>query len=300
VAATVVGHVAGRLLRRRLTAPLLAVCAYVVLGVPSYLTGDARFLGPALQYGAGYELPVWWQPYVMALWTCGLAAAVVLVYAGRGRARMTALLPLAAACAAGVLIVQSADGMWREDPAARREVCAGAAPRICVSAVQSRLLPQVTAALAGINGRLKGVENAPALLDDLSDGARSDDASLPHLFLGESVVRGKLADPEWYAWSAGAMLALGSCPLNNDVLAMGTVSAVKDWLISNHLSEHIRASQEEITRHMGTAADVAHDKADRAALDRLRAMDAGKRRVWLGRYFAATLGTCDPSGVPAL
>lgn len=305
VALALVGHAAGRAVRWRMAAPLLAVCACVVLGVPSYQEkAQARFLDPALQYGTGEDLPVWWQPYAMTLWICGLAAAVVLLCAARRRARPLALLPVAAACAAAVLIVQSGPSMWREDPAARRETCAGTALRICVTAVHRDLLPQVTAALGGIAGRLEGVENAPARLNDLAAGpARPGDGALPEFFLGQSVVRGRLADPEQFAWEVGTELADGSCAISDgdgDGRFLHTSSAVQDWLISSSLSERRRASDESASRRYGTAADVASDKKGRAALDRLTSMEPGSRRAWLGRYFAATWATCHRTEVPAL
>lgn len=302
VAMTLVGHTVGRLVSWRPTAPVLAVCAYAVLGVPSYQGGEVRYLDPALQYGTGEELPVWWHPYAMVLWTCGLAVAVVLVYAAGGRrARTVALLPLAAACGAAVLIVHSGASMWREDPAALRETCAGAAPRICVTAVNRDLLPQVTGALAGISGRLKGVENAPSRFVDSAGRVRPGDVELPQFFLGQNVVRGRLTDPERFAWETGASLAPGSCGTGNrDGRFSRTSGAVQDWLISSGLSERRRASDEEAARRYGTAAQVADDKKGRAALDRLTAMGAEARRAWLGRYFAATRGTCDKDGVPAL
>ncbi|WP_371792166.1 hypothetical protein OG285_23990 [Streptomyces sp. NBC_01471] len=301
VAMAVVGHAAGRAVRWRLAPPLLAVCAYAALGVPSYQEGAVRFLDPALQYGTGEELPVWWQPYAMTLWICGLAAAVVLLCAARRRARPLALLPLAAACAVAVLIVQSGSSMWREDPAARRETCAGTALRICVAAVHGDLLPQVTAALSGIAGRLAGVENAPDRLDDIAGPARPDSRTLPEFFLGQSVVRGRLADPQQFAWEVGVTLAYGSCGIGDgDDRFLRTSGAVQDWLISSGLSERRRASDESAARRRGTAADVARDKKDRAALGRLTSMEPGARRGWLARYFAATQGACDRNGVPAL
>ncbi|WP_405912269.1 hypothetical protein OG760_11015 [Streptomyces sp. NBC_00963] len=302
VALALVGHTAGRAVRWRLAAPLVAVCALVVLGAPSYQEeARARFLDPALQYGTGDDLPVWWQPYAMTLWICGLAAAVVLLCTARRRARRLALLPLAAACAAAVLMVQSGSSMWREDPAARRETCAGTALRICITAVHRDLLPQVTAALGGIAGRLEEVPNAPARLDDLAGPARPDDRTLPEFFLGQSVVRGRLADPEQFAWEVGAKLAYGSCEIGDgDDRLLRTGSAVQDWLISSSLSERRRAAWESVSRRQGRAADVARNKKDRAALDRLTAMEPGARRAWLGRYFAAVRGTCHRNEVPAL
>ncbi|MFH9250250.1 hypothetical protein ACH4LK_33080 [Streptomyces lydicus] len=295
-AMTMLGTVVGRLARWRLAAPALAVCAYVALGVPTYQSSPVRFLSPAAAPGAGHSpLPVWWQPVAMAAWVGGLAGAAVLAYAVR-RHRCTALLPLAVAAAAAVSMVQAGEGMWRPDPLGASQVCDDASPRVCVNALDRGLLPAVSHALAGITGRLDGVAHVPLRFEDLPRAPHSSEAQLPQLYLGQSVVRGELADPERFAWEAAAGLVARDCAAP---LVGRTDNAVRDWLVSNGLSERRRRADAATARARGDDAAAAEAEAGARALARLRAMPDDRRRAWLGRYFA-TAGSCDPRGVPAL
>ncbi|MFD8815402.1 hypothetical protein ACFV23_28890, partial [Streptomyces sp. NPDC059627] len=157
-AAVVAGHAVGRLVPSRLAAPLLATAGYVGLGVTAAAyEGSGRFLNPACQFMATW-VPVWWQPVAMAVWAGGLTGAAVLAYAARRR--WTAVLPLAAAAAAGALLVQTGDGLWHTDPLAGRQVCdTSVTPAVCVNARYADALPQVSAALSGVTGKLAGVRN---------------------------------------------------------------------------------------------------------------------------------------------
>ncbi|MGW8395505.1 hypothetical protein ACWGLP_02200 [Streptomyces lydicus] len=295
-AMTTLGMVVGRLARWRLAAPALAVCAYVALGLPTYQSSPVRFLSPAAAPGAGHPpLPVWWQPVAMAAWAGGLATAAVLAYAVR-RHRCTALLPLVVAVAAAVPMVHTGEGMWRPDPLGARQVCDDASPRVCVNALDQGLLPAVSHALAGLTGRLDGVAHAPVRFEDLPPAPASGEAQLPQLYLGQSVVRGELVDPERFAWEAAAGLVARDCAAPR---VGRTDEAVRDWLVSNGLSERRRRADAAAARARGDDAAVAQAEAGARALARLRAMPDGRRRAWLGRYFA-TAESCDPRGVPTL
>ncbi|AJT62679.1 hypothetical protein T261_0991 [Streptomyces lydicus] len=159
-AMTMAGTVAGRLWRWRLAAPTLAVCAYVVLGVPTYQSGAVRFLSPAT-FQSGAALPVWWQPLAMAAWTGGLASAAVVAHTVR-RHRYTAVLPLALAVAAAVPVVRTGEDMWHRDPLGERQVCDDSTPRVCVNTLDGGLLPQVSRALSGVTRRLHGWQTSPS------------------------------------------------------------------------------------------------------------------------------------------
>lgn len=289
------GQVVGRVLPWRLSAPLLAIGAYVVLGVLSYDNrGTYAPLSPLLETSA-HEVTVWWQPIVTATWVGGLATAAVLAHAARRRA--TALLPLVAATAAGVLLVQTGDdGLTRTNPIARRQVCdTSTTPQICVNARYEKLLPQVTDALSGLTGRLEGVENLPLRFEDATGKAREDEARLPMITpLGRSVVRGRLTDPEQYAWEAGMMLIGRSWCGRTDPVVGRMDRAVEHYLARSPAEKYF----DEVDAR-GSAADRAELRARQQARARLLEMADEERRTWLSEYFA-TADVCDPSGVPTL
>ncbi|MER7487714.1 hypothetical protein ABTY20_17750 [Streptomyces sp. NPDC126497] len=288
------GQVVGRLVAWRLTAPLLAAAGYVVVGVAGHdRRGSVRYLSPFAETSST-SVPVWWQPWAMVAWTGGLAAAAVLAHTARRRA--VALLPLVAAAAAGTLLVQTGEGLWRTDPLARRQVCdTSTTPQICVNARYGNLLPQVTEALSGLTDRLEGVENLPVRFEDRPGRPGPDEVELPMITpIGWSVVRGRLTDPGEYAWSAGMTLqGRGDC----DEVAP-RVSAVDD-AVEYHLAPS------PLRRHFDEQ-DARGDAARRAALgerlaarERLASMGDAERRAWLSAYFA-TRGECGRSGVPSL
>ncbi|GKQ35494.1 hypothetical protein [Streptomyces sp. A012304] len=292
--AAVAGQVVGRLVAWRLTAPLLALGGYLALGLPDRANvGPGRHLNPVLPVGEGL-VPVAWQPVAMAGWTVGLTSAAVLAYAARRR--YLAVLPLAAASAAGALLVHTGSGLWQPNPAERGQVCdTSTVPQICVNARYGHLLPQVTAALAGVTDRLEGVGNLPVRFADRPGEPGRDEAQLPMLTpIGWSVVRGRLTDPEQYAWEAvRALQGRGDC---------GRLPArvhAADDAVTRYLAPN--PSQEELDE-----LDAAGDEAERAALAerraahaRLASMDERERRAWLSAYFA-TVGDCEPGKVPAL
>ncbi|KUM80461.1 hypothetical protein [Streptomyces curacoi] len=289
------GHALGRLLPWRLTAPLLAVAGYVVLGVVAYDSrGPLRHLSP-IGYASDTDVPVWWQPPAMTVWTGGLAAAVVLAYAARRR--FTALLPLAAATAAGALLVQTGEGLWHTNPAAGRQVCdTSTTPQICVNGRYEELLPQVTDALSGLTGRLDGVQNLPVRFTDLPGEPGPDEAHLPMITpLGWSVVRGRLTDPQQFAWEAGqALYGRIEC----DEAVGPRVAAVDDAVVHYLAPSPAERRFDELAAEGDAAARAElRDRLDARA--RLKAMGDEERRAWLSEYFASA-GTCDPSEVPAL
>ncbi|MFD5267443.1 hypothetical protein [Streptomyces sp. NPDC058335] len=294
-AAAVAGQVVGRLVAWRPTAPLLGVGGYVLLALSS--RGDAgagRYLNPALPVPEGV-VPVAWQPVAAAVWAAGPAAAAVLAYAARRR--YTALLPLAAATAAGALLVQGGAGWWHTDPVGGRQVCdTSTTPQICVSARYGELLPQVTAALSGVTGSLDGVRNLPARFEDRPGAPRPDEAELPMLTpMGWSFVRGRLTDPEQYAWEAVmALQNRGDCEGPLDPRVSRADDAVENLLAPSPAQEYFDELDAD-----GDEASRAELRDRRAARARLTSMDADERRTWLSAYFA-TAGDCVPDGVPAL
>ncbi|MEU1194613.1 hypothetical protein ABZ446_00090 [Streptomyces sp. NPDC005813] len=302
-ACAVLGHTAGRAAPFRLTAPVLAICGYVVLGIVGSGRSDLRYLALASVRPFGDEnLVVWWYPLVSALWTAGLAAAAVLAHTAYRRA--TTLLPLVAALGAAVLLVQTGDGLLRDNPLAHRQVCGDSTtPRVCVNATYPGLLPEVTHALSGLTGRLKGVQNLPVRYTDLGGSPHRDEAQLPILRpFGWSAVRGKVNDPERYAWEAAHMLVREDCeesPATQRV--QDADEAVLRWLAPDPLFEEARDHSVAQARERGDTEELARFRAQDKAYAHLTAMTDDERRSWLSDYFA-TATQCDPnpSEVPSL
>ena len=293
---TVIGVVVGRLARWRLTAPALAICLYASLGALSHTSGPARHLSPASSFESAGTVPVEWQPLAMACWTGAMGLAVVLGYAARRR--RFALLPLAAAVLAVVPLVQTGEELWRPGPLVNAQVCDDSTPRVCVRAEQRGMLPAVSAELSGLVGRLEGVPHAPRSFVDLSREPRKGEVELPELFIGQSVVRGELAEPERFVWEAAAAVAsLRQC--RDDAEDLRTEGAVLDWLASNDLSERRRDTSARSALRQGDAEWIAQTQASARASDRLTSMPEERRRAWLGRYFAAR-DNCDSREVPKL
>jgi len=229
----------------------------------------------------------------MAGWAVGLAAAAVLAYAARRR--YTALLPLAAT-AAGALLVTTGSGLWQPNPAERGRVCdTSTAPQVCVNARYGGMLPQVKAALAGATARLAGVRGLPVRWVETPGATARGESRLPLLTpLGHTVVRGRLTDPEQYAWEAVTMLS--------DRVDCGTPDArtrIADDAVSVYLAPSPVQAYFDDLDAAGDAAARASLKERRAARARVASMDARQRLDWLSAYFA-TAGDCDVSGVPAL
>ena len=292
-AAALAGQAVGRVVPWRLTAPVLATCGYVVLGFLSYDHRNTYAgLSPLIDTSVT-KLTVWWQPWVSVLWVGGLAATAVLALTTRRRA--VALVPLALATAAAITLVE-ADELTRPNPVARRQVCdTSTTPQVCVNKRYEELLPQITEALSGLTGRLEGVDNLPVRFEDRAGRSRPDEARLPMVTpLGRSVVRGKLTDPERYAWEAGmSLVGRGECDTTDDAVAR-TDRAVEHYLAPSPMEKYF-----DDLAAKGTEADRAKLKARQQARARLLGMAQDERREWLSEYFA-TADVCDPSGVPTL
>ncbi|MFE2292870.1 hypothetical protein [Streptomyces sp. NPDC059452] len=288
VCAVFTGFVVGCVWRWRLAAPVLAAATYLALGIPSYSDSDARFLNPAEQYYLDGRVPVGWFVPVMVLWTGAPVLALVVAYAVRRR--FLALVPLVAAATVAPLIVNNADGLFRDDPVARKLICTEAVPQVCVSGLDGPLLSQVSDALTGLHARLDGVPGAPQRYVHAPENRRRAPAGaslLPNHMRGWTVVRGRLADPASYAYETAERIADRACPMSvmvaedSATLRMwGTDEAVAHWLVPS-------GGPELIPERGG------------AYLKRLTAMGEAERRAWLGRYLA-TRTTCDPKAVPTL
>ncbi|MFF8378849.1 hypothetical protein ACF07V_22275 [Streptomyces sp. NPDC015661] len=278
------GHLAGRLVPWRLTAPLLGIVGYVGLAVGTYTQATARWLGPAVEYRSPWAQAVWWFAPVSVAWTAGLALAALLAYgAHTARLRALALIPLSVAVAAAGLILRLPpdEGPWRPDPALTRPVCDGGTPRVCVTALDRKLLPAVSEALAPVNARLKGLPGAPARwaagpLDPLPGDVELMDPAA-------DTARGRIERADLYRNSAVMQLFSDTCRPGDLTgpdaeRAMTVNAAVIEWLAP-------------------TPDDFGPDvPGTRTYIDRLNAKSPAAQRDYLTRYLAAN--PCHPDEVP--
>jgi hypothetical protein len=281
----VVGFVVGRLIPWRLTAPLLAVVTYAVLGIPAYGNGGLNWLDPAYQHTGSWERPVWWFGPASALWTGGLAATVLLAYAARHR--LTLLIPLALAFAAAVPIARTGGAVWRHDPAATRPVCDHGSPQVCVSAVYGKLLPRLTEALAGTNARLRGVTGAPTRWIEGPARKGPHDATL--LDLSREVAHGDLLDPAGYVSASVVSLPAMYCGKQPEHTGTGPSDAVvaRSMEIGEAVTLWLAPDPEyRLLPGGGSERELA----------RLKAKSPAQGRAFLARYLAAD--KCDPEKVP--
>ncbi|MFB6777693.1 hypothetical protein ACFCX0_09745 [Streptomyces sp. NPDC056352] len=285
VSIALVGFVVGRLSPWRLTAPVLAVCTYVGLGIPNYLESEARFLSPGGQTESSVSVPVWWFAPVMVAWLGGLALTVLLGYAARRR--VLAVVPLVVAVAAGSLIARTNEELWRDDPSLARRICTDDVPQICVNGREGPMLAQVSDALSGMLSRLDGVPNAPTLYVENDARPGNGKAPLPRLTLGWDVVRNRLLDPGAFARGTAAGLTTRDCPNGATKREMSESERMyhTDWAVHDWLAPEDDPGQE--------------DSEVKDGLARLRAMPDTSRRAWLGRYLASRK-SCDPAEVPTL
>ncbi|MDK0522184.1 hypothetical protein [Streptomyces sp. ML-6] len=280
-----VGFVAGRLVRWRLTAPVLAAVLYVALGAPGYLRTGARFLSPAEQFSLEGSVPVWWFAPVLLAWTGGIGTTVLLAYAARRR--LTLVVPLVLAVAAGTVIARTGEDLFRDDPATTRKVCSKAAPgtpQICLAAPDSPVLPRVAEALEGMFSRLEGVPGAPVRYVAPPYEPKDGEASLAHAVRGWGITRDRLSDPRAYAANTALSLTARDCPDGENRRTAReadrmerTDDAVRSWLADEESPWYPESRR----------------------LARLEAMPDADRRAWLGRYLA-TRKSCTPAEVPAL
>ncbi|MFI0729695.1 hypothetical protein ACH4S9_11775 [Streptomyces sp. NPDC021225] len=268
------GFIAGRLVPWRLAPPLVAFVVFAVDPFVANQDSPVAWLSPGKNHIFSWDRPVWWFGPASMVWTAGLAAAALLAYAARRRARALALAPLAAAATAAVLIVQTGDGVWRPDPASAALVCDDGTPRVCASRAHDRMLPDASAALAGLSAKLRGVPNAPTRIvesrGDHHRGPRTDAA----LFGWDYYFRrNRIVEPEMFAANAALGATAPSCPGVSDEDRYNDLSqAVAEWLAPMPRPEP-PAGQD--------APGYTRD------LERLKAMPDRERTHWLGTYFAA-------------
>ncbi|MFE0424261.1 hypothetical protein [Streptomyces sp. NPDC058953] len=285
---SVLGFVAGRLVGHRLAPPLVGIGTWILLTLPVYDVGArksvASLLNPADQGPFGRLEPVWWYTPASVLWTGGLAAFTLLLYAARRRA--FAIVPLAAAVCGAAVLADTGEGLWRPDPALTRLVCDDGTPRICVEARHAGLRPQIAAALGEAHDRLRGVPGAPVRWVDKPDTAlAAGEAHLPDPVL--QVFRGRLTDPEGYArWAVDSFL--GHCDTRE------TDAPDADWRRSAEIDNAV--GQWLAPYEQRWSWSVTPDA--RRHLARLEAMTPAESRGYLARRLAVD-ACATPGKVPA-
>ncbi|MER5441309.1 hypothetical protein [Streptomyces sp. NPDC002790] len=299
---TLIGHVAGARVPWRLTAPVLALAGYGTFGAFITAAGPVRLLGPAPGYSPDHEVLAWWHPLLTAGWFLGLALAVTAAHAARRR--WTTLVPLAVALSTALVLSGTSDTMAQRDPRAGHQVCTRTTtPQICVNATRSALLPEVTRALSNLTGRLKDVRNLPVRFEDLHRRPHADETALPMLTpFGWTVVRGRIADPDHYAWEAAVTLVEGSDCANATTGRVRTVDdAVVRWLAPTDGQESMRKKSLKDARAERDRAELRRLKAEQRTYDHLRSMTTAERHAWLTSYFEpADRCARTASEVPAL
>ncbi|MFE0699192.1 hypothetical protein [Streptomyces sp. NPDC058872] len=277
------GHVAGRVLPRRVAAPLLGVVGYVGLGLGTYTESGARWLSPAAEYTNPWAWPVWWFGPVSMAWTAGLALTALLLHgAETAGLRARALVPLALAVTSAVLLLRlpSDEGPWRPAPSLSRAVCDDGVPRVCVTALDRKLLPALSEALHPVNARLRDLPGAPTRWAIGPLDPRPGDVEL--LEPAQYVVHGRVADPAAYRASAVMQLFSDTCRPDD----LGDADA-----------ERARAVNSAVVEWLAPAPNGFEPHADsRRPLARLRAKSPTAQRDYLARYLTAN--RCLPGGVP--
>ncbi len=286
-AATGLGFVAGRLSPWRPTAPVLALCTYLVLALPRYdESSGLRFLSPALRGDHSQASPVWWQAPVDILWTGGLAATALVAHAARRK--YLALVPLAVAVAAGTLITQNGERLWQQGPPPAATACTSLAGRqICVQEKDRGLLPEVAAALRTPFDKVKDLPGLPVRYATGTTDPPPGEGRLFPLQLGWSVTRGEITDPGEYA--RGTLFPGLGVPTDCTVEKAPAADRTR--------YEEAQA----VAYHwvVPLNADLAGPHAPISAFERFAALPEPDRGAWLSQYVAAARA-CDLTGIPAV
>ncbi|MFF5450001.1 hypothetical protein ACFY40_01985 [Streptomyces sp. NPDC012950] len=257
----------------------------MVLVFSAYAEHSTRRLGPAGEHAAPWDRPVWWCAPASVAWTAGLALAALLAHGLRpARLRPLALVPPAVAVAAASLILRlpQDEGPWRPDPAPARQVCDDGVPQVCVTVLDAKPLPQVSAGLAPLNARLKGMPGAPVRWVTGPHGAtRPGDVEPPDPW--EDSVRGRPTRPDLHLNAAVTWLFSDTCETG----ALAGPAAERAGVVHLAVTEWPAPTPEDY----GPATTGAQPY-----IDRLRTKSPAEQSAYLTRYLAAD--SCDPDEVP--
>lgn len=292
--ATAWGWAVGRLVPRRLTAPLVGLALYAVAGVLSYSAGALGYLSPLghLPYGSYQELLPGIAPGY-AVWLASIAAVVLV--AVLARRRRWALVPAAtAALAVTVLLLaqDSPDGYptWaRTDPVAARQVCTGDAPVVCVTREHEAFLADVTPLARGVIVEMAPVVTVRGAQEDLRGDVPDGYLPLTNLQTSGAMFRPGLADPDDVRFQTVMQFVSMRCPLGPSDVPQDEVQTSFDlsYVAAGVLVPSLRP----------TLGD--YPPAQDATALRARLQDPAEARAWIGRYLDAVHG-CDYAALERL
>ncbi|MGW4498256.1 hypothetical protein ACWENR_06510 [Micromonospora sp. NPDC004336] len=170
IAAAWLGLAVGRLLPSPVTAPAVGVAGLGLLLTVPFATRPFGWLALILSPMVEMNMPDDYATVpgrvsaAQSLWLAGLAVAAALLFASSGwRSRVAAVLPVVVGVALAVTVVPHENRLVTDavDPVARELVCADGEPRVCVSRVHERRLPEVTAPAREALALLKKLPGAP-------------------------------------------------------------------------------------------------------------------------------------------
>jgi len=187
VALAVFGYLAGRFVRWRVAAPLLALVTYVSIAALAYRADGLRYLSPDPEVSSfpGQRPVWWWSPASTATFVL-VAAGVLLLVAGRRRWLGVPLLALSVLVA--VPIVRTGqDAFDVPNPGSQALVCRESATvELCLSQMHRRQLNEVAAGVAPV---LNGLAVRVRLVESSSSESNSD-IKLTSKYLGPTLTSG--------------------------------------------------------------------------------------------------------------
>ncbi|MEU8327363.1 hypothetical protein [Micromonospora sp. NPDC048839] len=208
LAAGWLGMAAGRAVPRVITAPVVAVAGFALLGLVPELAAQrdpdlaafrpepsALLLIPVINELDDFQTIMPRVSALQTLWLVALAATgLLLLGTVRRRATALALLPavLGAAVAVPLLPIGGTRGAAVVDPAAIELVCDNAGPQVCVTRVHAELLPDVVGparqALAMMAAKLPNAPVRAVQTQQVSYWARLDPRAAPAPHSADTVV----------------------------------------------------------------------------------------------------------------
>lgn len=304
-AAAAIGLAAGTLLPSRLTAPILGLAGYVVIGALMYGAGGQKWLSPALDHPyEGRFLPLG-DHVAQAAWFAALGVTA-LTLAG-SRRLWPALVPAAVAAVLAVVIVAGPDDRWKEDASAREPVCVEGEPRVCATRDVAFVIDDFQAVAGRALAVYDGVDGLPDTLHAVTDHrpATGHDAAVvtvrPYLTLlgglAPSAAHGaSLRTDLVYSVLPDRRCDDGAAWPGQDVAFTAADVAVL-W------------AGEDLTGDVATFVDdeggtlwysgAGADPATRALADELRSWPRADQLRWLERYVVAG-EACDAEALGAL
>lgn len=175
VAAAWLGLAVGRLVPSPVTAPALAVAGLAFIFTFPFAAGRREWLALVFSpmFGMGqytdYQTVSGRVSAAQAIWLATLAGTgAMLLAAGNWRTRLATLLPAVLGATLAIMVIPRDDPFvaHRVDPVAQALVCAEDEPRVCVSRVHARLLPEVVPTAREALARLARLPDPPTAVHE--------------------------------------------------------------------------------------------------------------------------------------